>query len=78
VWTLTTAAALTAKNMGTGAQKVDALFGEQDGIWLHLQGGRSRKSVIVSAFSNAKINQSAYGNPLSQIVSVYPQIQCLP
>ena len=36
------AAALAAKNKGTGAQEAEVLFEEQDGIWLHLQ-GRSRK-----------------------------------
>jgi hypothetical protein len=36
------AAALAAKNKGTGAQEVEVLFEEQDGIWLHLQ-GRSRE-----------------------------------
>ena len=36
------AAALAAKNKGTGTQAAEVLFEEQDGIWLHLQ-GRSRK-----------------------------------
>lgn len=61
------AAALAAKSKGIGAQEVEILFEEQDGIWLHLQ-GRSRKQygsshemkVAIAYDGSRKISKERY------------------
>lgn len=53
------AAALAARNKGTGAREVKVLFEEQDGIWLHLQGesrkryGSSHEMKVAIAYEGA-------------------------
>ena len=61
------AAALAARNKGTGAQEAEVLFEEQDGIWLHLQGqsrkqyGSSHEMKVAIAYDGArKINKKRY------------------
>ena len=54
------AAALAAKNKGTGAQEVEILFEEQDGIWLKLQGkshkqyGSSHEMKVAIAYDGVR------------------------
>jgi hypothetical protein len=61
------AAELAAKSKGTGAQEVEILFEEQDGIWLHLQGksrkqyGSSHEMKVSIAYDGArKISKGRY------------------
>jgi hypothetical protein len=61
------AAALAAKNKGTGDQEAEVLFEEQDGIWLHLQGksrkqyGSSHEMKVAIAYDGArKISKNRY------------------
>ena len=61
------AAALAAKNKGTGDQEAEVLFEEQDGIWLHLQGksrkqyGDSYEMKVAIAYDGArKISKNRY------------------
>jgi len=61
------AAELAAKSKGTGAQEVEMLFEEQDGIWLHLQGksrkqyGSSHEMKVAIAYDGArKISNNRY------------------
>lgn len=61
------AAALAAKNKGTGVHEAEILFEEQDGIWLHLQGksrkqyGSSHEMKVAIAYDGArKVNKNRY------------------